>query len=1086
MFDTNGRLLYNHLMKTLRPAGNRSAPGPIRGKILRRGRLLEMLRANLDRKLTIICAAAGYGKTTILTQFCQELKSPFVFCPLDAGDSDVRSFFNRLISEMRKHVPGFGAKVGAVIAEKRSNETVAGTFINEFIECVRDEFYIIFDDYHRLRDDREIARVVNYILRHLPANLHVVIASRTTPPLYLSYYLAKQELLHLDKEHLQFDIAETRSLMRDVYDLSVHEDEVTRIAELSEGWATVIQLIMQKMSATPGARAEDTLNGFIASGEGVFEYFTREVFGAQIKAVREFLVRTSILEYLNPEVCDHVLGRRGSRAMIDHLETAHLFVLRAGENLVYHPLFQEFLHRTLVDSASAHEVRRLHDAASAHFVTHEDYSSAVLHLLSAGRYDRAAKILENHREHWLSSDRNARFIRLVERIPEPCMEKHPRLRLEKAGMHIESGHVEKGLVDIDKAFKRMRARGDRRGMFEAYRMKSITGTLLMRPSRTLYYIKKAYALCGKTRSREKTAVLIALGTAYRVLGRFSKAETVLRDALAHARALKDDTLECRALNMIAMLYYNMSRLKEAESIFADIVKRFHDQMCDLDRAYTYRIIASIAVDNGNGVRATQYIGRSEAIALQYGDRYINNFLLLLKARVRFMQGDNEGAAGLFRQTIEQNRGGDIKITDLYALLELVEVHLETGDTRSARAALDEAASVMKSGNEVPQHTVGYLIAKGMVETAEGNLNAAQASLDRALRMSKKVYDPMQDLAIHYALSGRAMACEETVKAFDHFKKCLETAVRHGLEAYLAWRGRRDLRLFKVALEHEQLASTVLSIMERMNSPEAQEIVRGYSLEQGRFDFECSFLGSLRIRDARGRSVEPRWRTVRTRALFVLLAMNHPQGCSKEMLMEACWPKRSPDQAGRSLQVEMSSLRRLLSRMAGSRFRNENLVVYRDHMYALNRRFCIDRDISRFEKAVHEAMVKERTDRNECIRLLNEARSMYRGDFCEELSEDWFSSARAYYREMALDVAKKLARYAYEDGDVEKALLLYRDAQRFDPYDESLHVGIMRCLVLMKDNSGVQRQYRILKKTLRELNVQCAPREAVEMYENSVK
>jgi len=1058
----------------------------IKGKILRRERLLNTLRKNLDKKLIIICADAGYGKTTLLAQFCQEIRNPFVFYDLDTQDGDVSTFFHYLIVGVRRHAPAFGERVGAVLAEKRSSETIAGTFINEFVERIKDDFFFIFDDYHRLRKDRKIANVINYFLRHLPANLHFVISSRTTPPIYLSYYLAKQELLHLDKEHLQFDMKETQALLNEIYGLEVQEEDISRIAELSEGWATVIQLILQKISATPGVKARETLNSYLASGEEVFEYFAREVFNGQSGAVREFLMKTSILEYLNPEICDHVLGMQGSGEIITHLETEHIFVLRTGENLLYHPLFQEFLYRRLTDSRPTQAIRKLHDAASDYFSGREEYSSAAHHLLRGGRYARAAKILEKHCEHWSSAGEYANFVQLAEKLPESFTEKHPYLLLKKGSMYFELAQVEKGLIDVDKALRRMRKTGDRKGMVKAYTLKWDASTLLMQSGKALYYIKKAYAFVGERRSRDKARVMIYLGTAYRILGKFRRAQKVLQEALGMARAMKDDALECSALQKLGMLYYNMSELRKAEKTFTEIVARFHDQMYPLELAYTYRTIASIAVDNGDAVRARHYIERSGDIARQYCERYLDNYLVLLKGRVHYLQGDYERAMELFRQAVEQNREGDIKITDLYALQDSVEVCLKVGDVRSARAALDQAESVLNQSKDIPQHVVGFLIAKGRVETAEGDLKAAQVSLDAARQISKKVYDPSQVIAIYYALSEHSLACGNIVQALDYFKKCLDLASQYGFETYLALQGRKDLRLFKLALEREYMPDYVLTIMNLIDTDEVQEIVQRMNIEHGKFDFECRYLGSLEIRDSHGQVLTPRWRTSRTRAIFVLLTINYPKGCSKEMLVEMCWPRKVSEQAVRSLQVEMSSLRKLLYRMVGSRFDTDSLIVYRDHNYSLNPRFYLKRDISQFEKSVHEALAKECTDHRKCMQLCNEALVLYRGDFCEEISEDWCANMRAYYREMVLNILKKLAKYTYDERDVKKALSLYQKAQRIDKYDESLHVGIMRCLAFLKDNDGIQRQYRILTKTLKDLDIPSPPPEATEIYEESLK
>jgi LuxR family maltose regulon positive regulatory protein len=1056
------------------------------GKILHRERLINILRQNLDKKLILICADAGYGKTTLLAQFCEEISDRCVFYDLDSQDSDTSTFFNNLIAGVRRHLPRFGQRVKAVLSEKRGSETVAGTFINEFVDSVKEEFFFVFDDYHRLRKDRKIANIINYFLRHLPANLHFIISSRTTPPIYLSYYLAKQELLHLDKEHLQFDIKETQALLQDLYNLDMNDNEITRIAELSEGWVTVIQLILQRICATPEIQVKETLNKFVASGEDVFDYFAKEVFQNQPGAVRDFLVQTSILEYLNPYICDSILGIQGSEQIINRLETEHLFVLRTGDDVHYHPLFQEFLLKRLGENRTGVEVRRLHVAASDYFLGQHDYSSAVHHLMNSGQYTRAVRILQKHHDLWSSSGGSTDFVRLAERLPESCIEKHPHLRLMKAGMYFELMQVEKGLKDVDKALKRLKRKKDRRGMAKAYGMKAVANHCLMRTTKSLYYAKKAYGLTGSRRSREKARVLMQLGTAYRVLGAFRKAQSVFRQALEIARILKDDALEVHALQGSGMLFYNMSEFREAERIFMEIATKFHDQIYPLELAFAYRNIASLAIDNGNIARALHYIERSASIAQQYNERYLNSYLMLLRGRVNILQGDYETAIGHFKAVIDYNRESDIKISDLYAALDLVDVHMKRHDVQNSREYLEFAESVLAQSQEIPQHIIAFKIAKGRVETAQKKFSEAQASLDAAMHMSKKVHDPVQVMAIYYAMSECALARGNIKQALEYLTNSLTVARQHGFEAYLVLQGRVDMRLFELALEQEIMTDFLLNLIRMIDTEKARDVLSRIDNRRGSYDFECRYFGSFEMRSADNSIITPQWRTNRTKSILVALSINHPKGCSKEMLIDMCWPRKRADQAVRSLQVEISSLRKSLDRILGPKSKSISPILYRNNQYMLAPDFVIKRDVTLFEKLVHEALAVESVDPQKSMQLYTHAVEIYRGEFCEGSTWEWCSSMRSYYREMMLGVLKKLAHLRYDGHEPEKALSIYRRAQCIDRYDEAIHVGVMRCLATLNDREGVQRQYQILTKTLTELDIELPSQEATRIYQESLK
>jgi LuxR family maltose regulon positive regulatory protein len=339
----------------------------LKRKILHRKRLLDELSDNLNKKLILVCADAGYGKTTLLVQLCQTLGKPFVFYELDVKDNDTATFFDYLVNGIRKYDMSFGKRVQSIIPQTRNSEIIIGTFVNEFIEKFKEHFYIILDDYHHLQQNKEIAKHLDYLLRHLPTNLHLIISSSATPPLPLPYYASKQELFTIEKDHLQFNLEELRILLRNIYKLRIPEQEIVRIAEHSAGWITAVQLILQKICAAGEDKTGETLNRYLASGEEVFNYFAQEVFKHLSKRIQEFLIQTSILEFFSSEICKSLFKMRQSKKIISSLENEHIFVSRLGEKFRYHPLFHEFLGKKLSDYYPGKTIAKLHLRAGNYF-----------------------------------------------------------------------------------------------------------------------------------------------------------------------------------------------------------------------------------------------------------------------------------------------------------------------------------------------------------------------------------------------------------------------------------------------------------------------------------------------------------------------------------------------------------------------------------------------------------------------------------------------------------------------------------------------------------------------------------------------
>jgi two-component SAPR family response regulator len=273
-------------------------------------------------------------------------------------------------------------------------------------------------------------------------------------------------------------------------------------------------------------------------------------------------------------------------------------------------------------------------------------------------------------------------------------------------------------------------------------------------------------------------------------------------------------------------------------------------------------------------------------------------------------------------------------------------------------------------------------------------------------------------------------------------------------------------------------------LKRIDTDRAREIVKEQRPSASTFDLVCNYLGALELRDAHGRVIVPEWRTKRARMIFTMLSAKHPKGCTKDELVRACWPKKDAEQAVHSLQVELSSLRKMLLGMVDRRFNSENLIVCRNDNYTIDTRLRIRKDIQEFEVLVREAAAREGGNRARSMDLYGQALDIYRGDFCTSLSFNWCAEMRAYYRAMVLTVLKNMARMRLEDGDPKTALTLYHRAQQFDQYDEAIHIGIMRCLAALRDADGVQRQYQRLVQTLREFDIPQPSNEAIEIYKES--
>ncbi len=276
---------------------------------------------------------------------------------------------------------------------------------------------------------------------------------------------------------------------------------------------------------------KETLNGYIVSGEEIFNYFAREVFESQPKEIQEFLVKTSVLEYMHAGVCDYLLDIKKSKRILSFLDTNHIFVSKVQDNYRYHPLFREFLFGLLKSLCPAAKINALYQNAGSYFIKIRDYFSAVDYFFLSEDYENAAKILEKACRVLPLSAKYYTLLSLLDRLPSEMLHDHPYLCLVKGKILSSLGKWNEGLNILSKTKKMAEQKKDYRMVTEILYQIGCMYLFLMQPNKALFYEKQALKLTGKPNSILKAKILTAIGNVNRALGRYDTAEDLLKQSL---------------------------------------------------------------------------------------------------------------------------------------------------------------------------------------------------------------------------------------------------------------------------------------------------------------------------------------------------------------------------------------------------------------------------------------------------------------------------------------------------------------------------------------------------------------------------
>ena len=363
-------------------------------KAVLRPRLIERLNEGQQRKLTLISASAGFGKTTLVSEWIASCGRPVAWLSLEEGDNDPTRFLTYLVAALQTIAANIGAGVLGVLQAPQPPpiESILTALLNE-IAAITDNFVLVLDDYHVI-DSKPVDNVLTFLLEHLPPRMHLVITTREDPLLPLARYRARGQLTELRVSDLRFTPSEAAGFLNQVMGLNLSAEDISALESRTEGWIAGLQLAALSM------QGNKDVSGFIREFAGddryIVDYLVEEVLQRQPEPVRNFLLQTAILDRLNGSLCDAVTGKREGYARLEALQRGNFFVIPLDDKrnwYRYHRLFADVLRMHLM-AEQPDQVSALHRRASEWYEHNGSAADAIRHALAAKDFERAAILVE--------------------------------------------------------------------------------------------------------------------------------------------------------------------------------------------------------------------------------------------------------------------------------------------------------------------------------------------------------------------------------------------------------------------------------------------------------------------------------------------------------------------------------------------------------------------------------------------------------------------------------------------------------------------------------------------------------------------
>ncbi|HLK73995.1 MAG TPA: LuxR C-terminal-related transcriptional regulator [Streptosporangiaceae bacterium] len=738
-------------------------PRSRRGLVLR-PRLIERLDPAIAPKLVLVSAPAGFGKTTLLTEWLAARPAApadeqlAAWVSLDRGDNDPASFWAYVIAALRTVAPGVGESALALLDARQPPpiETVLTMLLND-LGAVAREIVLVLDDYHVI-DAREVQGGMAFLLDHLPPWLHVVIVSRVDPALPLARLRARGELAEIRAAELRFTADEAAAYFNETMGLRLTARDVAALEERTEGWIAALQLAALSM------QGRDDVASFIAGFAGddryVVDYLAEEVLARQPERVQAFLLQTSILGRLSGPLCDAVTGQGGGKAMLEALDRGNLFLIPLDDRrrwYRYHHLFADVLQTRLLDEQPG-QVPDLHRRASAWYEQNGEQPMAIGHALAAGDFERAADLVELTIPAMRQTRQEARLRGWLEMLPGEVVQARPVLSAYFAGVLLISGELE-GVEDLLRDAERWLepATGDREEP--------------QAPSPEIVFADEE--------EYRRLPALIATYRAGQALARGDAPSTVRHAQRAIELAREDDDL-CRAsaAGLLGLVYWGSGNLEAGHRAYSACVEGLRRAgfvadilgcsiaLADIrstqgrlsEALRTYEQALRLGPEHGGSVlrgTADMYVGMSE-IARERDDLQAATQLLLRSqelgeqaglpqnlyrwrvamARVREADGDLPGALDLLNEA-ERLYVSDFfpnvrPVPALKARVWIAQGRLgeATGWAREHGLSVDDDLSYLREFEHITMARL--LLARYRGERAEGSAHEAARLLERLL------------------------------------------------------------------------------------------------------------------------------------------------------------------------------------------------------------------------------------------------------------------------------------------------------------------------------------------------------------------
>ncbi len=781
-----------------------------RPKGVNRSRLIERLNVGLDRKLTLISAPAGFGKTTLVTEWVDNLglnainesqtENRVAWLSLDEGDNDLThflSYFIAALNQVKELDITFGKEALIMLQSPKlpPSGEILTSLINEFTK-ITEKYFFVLDDYHQI-DSQPIHDALSFLLEHLPSKLQLVIITREDPPLPLARFRSQDQLTELRATDLRFTTSEAAEFLNRTMRLNLTAEDISALESRTEGWIAGLQLA--GISLQGQTDVTSLIKSFTGSHRLVLDYLIEEVLNQQTEEIKYFLLQTSVLDRFTGSLCDAITGHSNGQKNLEYFEQINLFIVPLDNERQwyrYHHLFADLLRQQHQKSSNLsiedykNRIKELHLLASKWFETNGMEIEAFKHSIVSNNLDRSVRLLLGDGMPLHYRGEISLVLNWLESLPKKVMDSKPLLWVTYASVLMFVGQntsVEKKLLAAEVALQSDNQDNinlDLVGQIAAMRaMMAVplhhTEIIIKQSNRALEYLHPDNISI-------RTTALWALGYAHQIQGDRNAARDAHTSVISIGKRSGNVVFTIGSTTSLGELCEGDNKLNQAEEYFQRVIEMAGDPPMPI-ACTAYLGLARIHYEWNRLESAKRYAKQCLKLAEQLESVDVKSSYMVFLAHLKLSNSDFIGAVEILEEAEQFVRDNNFIHQLPLIVSEQVLTLLHQGKLASS-AELSETY-------ELPVSQIRVLLAQGDTSKALESLN----SLIQEIEL-KKWKDERLKVLILLAIAHNDN--DENDKALKLLNEALDIAEPNGFIRTFIDEGPRMASLLYDALSHK--------------------------------------------------------------------------------------------------------------------------------------------------------------------------------------------------------------------------------------------------------------------------------------------